>query len=85
MIKTVQRGKGPPEQENPKNLSQDPVKLRRRRLAAGLSLTDAARRAGCSKAHVSMLEKGEHGASPQLLARFASLYGCEVADLMPDE
>jgi transcriptional regulator with XRE-family HTH domain len=85
MIKTVQHDKRPPGPENQKGLTQDPVRLRRRRLAAGLSLTDAARRAGCSKAHVSMLEKGAHGASPQLLARFASLYGCEIADLMPGE
>ena len=85
MVKTVQHGKRPPDPGNLKGLTQDPVRLRRRRLAAGLSLTAAARRAGCSKAHVSMLEKGTHGASPQLLARLASLYGCETADLMPDE
>jgi transcriptional regulator with XRE-family HTH domain len=60
----------------------DPHGLRRRRYAKGLSLTEAATRAGCTKSMLSKLEHGVTGASPPLLARLAGVYGCEITDLM---
>lgn len=66
-------------------LNQHPARLRWRRVASGLSLTEAAREAGCSKAHLSKIEHGNDSASPELLAKLAALYRCEVANLMPDE
>lgn len=69
----------------PPKLDFDPARLRRRRVAARLSVTAAAQAAGCSKSHVSKLEHGEDNASPEQLGRFADAYGCTVEDLMPDE
>jgi transcriptional regulator with XRE-family HTH domain len=66
-------------------IAQHPERLRWRRTAAGLGLNEAARRAKVSKAHLSMLERGIHGASPAVLRRIAKVYRCRIADLMPDE
>lgn len=65
--------------------NQDPRQLRRRRVAAGLSLTQAASEAGCSVSHLSKLEHGDGNASPPLLAKLAGVYGCQISDLMPAE
>jgi transcriptional regulator with XRE-family HTH domain len=65
--------------------NQDPARLRRRRVEAGLSQVSLARRVGVSKGHVSLLESGGRGASPELLGRVAGVLGCEIADLMPSE
>lgn len=67
------------------DLTHDPRKLKLRRVAARLSVTKLAALAGCSKAHLSMLEDGQHGASPEMLGRFADALGCRITDLMPDE
>lgn len=67
----------------PKELSHDPRRLKRRRLAAGMSQVAAARAAGRTKSHLSKLEHGAYGASPELLGTFAALYGCRLADLVP--
>lgn len=69
----------------PRGISPDPRRLKRRRMAAGLSQMTAARTVGCSKANLSQLEHGVHGAFPELLARLARAYGCDITDLMPDE
>jgi transcriptional regulator with XRE-family HTH domain len=72
--------------ERDKELSHDPRRLRRRRTAAGLGLVNAAKLAGYSPAHLSMLEHGHHhGASPECLKSLAQVYGCEITDLMPAE
>jgi transcriptional regulator with XRE-family HTH domain len=74
--------------ENGQNgdLAHDPRKLRWRRIAAGLSVTEAAAGAGYSKAHLSMLESGaHHSASPECLRELARVYQCRIRDLMPDE
>jgi transcriptional regulator with XRE-family HTH domain len=68
-----------------KNLSQAPARLRRRRVAAGLTLRQAAEQAGCSYQHLSDLENGGHSARPSTLAALAGAYGCEIIDLMPPE
>lgn len=67
-------------------LTHDPVRLRRRRIRAGLTVRALAAQSGYSPAHVSMLESGEHhGASPTCLAKFAEVIGCTIDDLMPAE
>lgn len=65
--------------------SQDYRRLKWRRRASRLSLTEAARRAGCSKSHLSKLEHDQDSASPDLLGRLADVYGCDVTDLMQPE
>lgn len=68
----------------PKN--QDPDRLRRRRVAAGLSVTELASLAGCSVAYLWQLENGDYSASPRILAALAgALPDCKIADLMPRE
>lgn len=69
----------------PKELSHDPARLKRRRFEAGLSQVRAALAVGCTKSNLSKLEHGVHSASPELLAEFARLYGCKISDLMPPE
>ena len=83
MSEAVQRVKPP---QGDKRVSIDGRKLWYRRNAAGLSLTEFARRAGRSKAFVSRLENG-HRTNPEAgtLAAFAEVLGCEITDLMPPE
>jgi DNA-binding Xre family transcriptional regulator len=81
-VKQEKRTSGHNQYEGP--LNQHPARLKWRRVAKGLSLTGAARAAGCSKAHLSKLEHGQDSVSPELLAKFAALYECEIRDLMPD-
>ena len=66
-------------------LNQDPAKLRLRRIEAGLQQQDLARRANCSKGHMSEIEKGNRSASPELLGRFAEVLNCPIADLINTE
>lgn len=74
-----------PERARPRQpLDHDPAKLRRRRVEAGLSATELARRAGCSVSHLSELESGSRNPSPPLLATLAAELNCKTADLMPD-
>lgn len=70
-----------------KPLNQDPAKLRRRRVAAGLSITALAERVGKSKGHMSEIENLDRtrSASPELLADLARVLDCKTTDLMPDE
>jgi transcriptional regulator with XRE-family HTH domain len=66
-------------------LNQDPNRLRRRRVATRLSMTELADRAGCSLSYLSQLEKGQYSASPEVLGSLADALGCEITDLMPAE
>lgn len=63
----------------------DPVKLRRRRQAAGLSVTEMARLTDKSKGHICDLESGRYGPSMETVLIFTSTLGCTPADLMTDE
>ena len=76
-MQTVKRGKR-------RELSQDPRKLRRRRIAAGLTGRALRDLSGVSTGTISMLESGFQSASPTTLGKLAAALGCEIADLMPD-
>jgi transcriptional regulator with XRE-family HTH domain len=60
----------------------DPMKLRRRRFAAGLSSTALAERSGLALSTVSDYENGRRSPSPDSLARLAEALNCETTDLM---
>lgn len=65
--------------------NQDPGRVRRKRIEAGLNQTTLAREAGISKNHMSQIERGVTGASPRVLKQLAAVLRCEIADLMPPE
>lgn len=66
-------------------MNEDPREFRRRRIAAGLSVTDLAEQAGVTKSHLSSVEKGRAGFSPKNLKAVADALRCEVHDLLlPD-
>jgi transcriptional regulator with XRE-family HTH domain len=64
-----------------RTLTQDPRKLRNRRINAGLSLTDLAEQAGVSKSYLSELEAGIYSASAPLLADLARALKRRITDL----
>lgn len=68
-----------------RSLTQDRRRLKRRRIAAGLTLREAAALAGCDFSLIGYLERGERSAGPHTLAALAKAYGCEITDLMPPE
>lgn len=63
----------------------NPKRLARRRVEAGLTQTELAERAGCSKQLVSMVEAGRANFSVTNLGKISQVLGCEIADLLPDE
>jgi transcriptional regulator with XRE-family HTH domain len=65
--------------------TQDPQRLQRRRIQAGLNKTELARKIGISKSYMGLLERGRANASPRVLKRLAEGLNCEVIDLMPPE
>jgi len=68
-----------------RTLTQDPSKLRRRRLEAALTGEQLGLRAGVTKTTISLLENGHQAARPGLLGALAAALGCEVVDLLPDQ
>lgn len=74
-----------PEPERDRELNQDPKRLRRRRVAAGMTVTELATKAKCSVPYLWQLENGDYSASAPMLARLAQALGCEITDLMPPE
>jgi transcriptional regulator with XRE-family HTH domain len=69
----------------PASLSQDKHRLRRRRIAAGLTIREASVKAQISIGLISELENGKKSAGVRTLAALAKAYGCEITDLMPPE
>lgn len=63
----------------------NPKRLARRRVEAGLTQTELAKRAGCSKSLVSEVEAGRANFSVTNLAKISEALGCTIADLLPDE
>lgn len=68
-----------------RSLSQEPRRLKWRRIAAGLTIRQAAAKAGVSMGTISELENGNYSATAPTLAALAKAYECEITDLMPDE
>ncbi|MEU3899804.1 helix-turn-helix transcriptional regulator [Streptomyces sp. NPDC045251] len=66
-------------------MNEDPREFRRRRIAAGLSQTDLAEKAGVTKSHLSDVERGNAGFSPRNLKAIADVLGCAVYDLLLPE
>jgi len=66
-------------------MNEDRRELRRRRIAAGLSQTDLAQKAGVSKSQLSDVENGRAGFSPKNLKAIADILGCTVPDLLLPE
>lgn len=66
-------------------LAQDPVRVQRKRVQAGLAQNQLAARIGISAAQLCRIEKGRSGASASVLARLAEALDCEIDDLMPPE
>jgi transcriptional regulator with XRE-family HTH domain len=64
---------------------QDPQRLKRRRIEAGLNQGELAKAAGIHRSHMSWIERGLRGASPRVLKRIADVLDCKVADLLPPE
>ncbi|SDM47717.1 DNA-binding transcriptional regulator, XRE-family HTH domain [Streptomyces sp. cf386] len=65
--------------------TQDPNRLRRRRIEAGLNKRELAAGAGIHPSYVTWLERGERNASPRVLMRIARTLRCQIADLMPPQ
>lgn len=65
--------------------TQDPRRLQRRRIEAGLNRKELAAKAGIHRSYVTWLEAGGRNASPRVLKRLAKALNCQVADLMPPE
>lgn len=62
--------------------NQDPERLRRRRVAAGLTVTELAAKAGCSVPYLWQLENGDYSASAGMLGKLAGALECKITDLM---
>jgi transcriptional regulator with XRE-family HTH domain len=63
-------------------LTQSPDQMFWRRVAAGLSQHDAAVAVSIDPATLSRIERGRTSAKPPVLAALASLYECDITDLM---
>jgi transcriptional regulator with XRE-family HTH domain len=81
----MNRDQSPVKGQRGRDLNQSPQRLRRRRVAARLSLTELADKAGCSAPYLSQLERGIYSASAEMLGKVADALGCEITDLMPPE
>jgi len=77
--------KGHVKRPGPPELSQDPRRLKRKRLEAGLTMREAAAKSGCSLGIISELENGKYSAGAKTLRLLATAYDCRIADLMPRE
>lgn len=73
------------EQAQTQRLAQDPVRVLRKRVQAGLAQNELAARVGISAAQLCRIEKGKSGASASVLSRLAVQLDCAIADLMPPE
>lgn len=71
------------EQAQTSRLAQDPARVLRKRVQAGLAQNQLAARIGISAAQLCRIEKGKSGASAPVLSRLASELGCDVEELMP--
>lgn len=68
-----------------RSLNQNPLALRRKRVAAGLSKKKLAEMAEISPTHMSQIELGQRSVSEEALLRLAEALGCETEELMAEE
>jgi putative molybdopterin biosynthesis protein len=61
------------------------AQLRELRINKGLTVTEAARRAGITRSAMSYIELGQRKPSPPVAFRIAAEYGLKVTDLWPLE
>ena len=54
-----------------------------RRTAMGMLQGELAKEMGMSQAHLSNIEKGKRSLTVEVMAAFASVLGCEMAELLP--
>lgn len=66
-------------------LLQDPARVRRSRVTAGLQQNELAELVGISAAHMCRIELGRASASERVLARLAGVLQCEIDDLLPGD
>ena len=64
-------------------LTQDPDRIFRKRIEAGLEQQELAARAGIHPSKMSRIENGRFAAKPADLHSIAAALGCHVTDLMP--
>jgi transcriptional regulator with XRE-family HTH domain len=63
----------------------DKLKLRVRRVMADLDQAELATRVGIHQTHISNLERGKRGTTPETAGKLAAALGCDITDLMPDK
>lgn len=65
-------------------MNEDPTEFRRRRIEAGLTQAELARRVGLGRSRINDVEKARPGRSlsPQHLEAVAKVFGCQVHDLL---
>lgn len=61
---------------------QDPLKLKIKRVTAGLNQADLAAAAEVHQSYISLLERGAASATPRTLARIAKALGCDITKVM---
>ncbi|MEU4577456.1 helix-turn-helix transcriptional regulator [Nonomuraea sp. NPDC023979] len=67
-----------------KKVPQDGDRIYKRRIEKRLKQGELAHLAGISPQHMSHIESGKYGASPEVLHKLATVLDCTVADLMPE-
>lgn len=67
----------------PRRLDHDPERVRRRRVAKGMTGAQLAEAAGICPSVLSSIERGSRNASPRSLSGLARALGCEIEDLLP--
>lgn len=66
-------------------MNEDPKAFRRRRIEAGLSQADLARKIGVGRSRICDVEKGRAGLAPKHLKSAADILNCTVHDLLLPE
>ena len=65
------------------DLARTGARIRAARLQAGLSQSEAARRAGISRSFLSTVERGQSGVSVRVLAEMADVFGIPMGEFAP--
>jgi len=66
-------------------MNEDPKAFRSRRIEAGLSQADLARRVGLGRSRICDVERGRAGLAPKYLKAVAEIFECTVHDLLLPE